>query len=57
MSKKDWRFDPKEDYRDFEDDDSFGRHRKGFTGMKHTRKWHNDKYDGKRRRKENRERW
>ena len=53
MSKKDWRFDPNEDYSNYDDDDGGRGGRKGFQGMKNTRKWHNDKFDGKRARRDN----
>jgi len=57
MSKKDWRFDPNEDYRNY-DEDSYNRgNRGGFRPIRKGKKFKKDKFDGKRRNRDEEERW
>lgn len=58
MSKDKFRFDPKEDYRNWNDDcDNDRGNRGGFRPIHKGKKFKKDKYDGKRRNKFADDRW
>lgn len=58
MSKDSWRFDPKRDYCDeYDDFDNRRGNRRNFQSMKKGKKFHKDKFDGKRRNKDIEDRW
>lgn len=53
MARDSWRFDPNEDYRNYDEQDNYrGRGNKNFRPFKKGKKFKKDKFDCKRRRHE-----